>query len=46
MDINEKEEKTDVPMLEIPTEKLEEYVELEQLPEHQPPRYNLRQRRP
>ncbi len=31
---------------EIPTEELKEYVELEQPPMHEPPRYSLRQRRP
>ncbi len=45
-DINETDEEIEVAAPEIPTEELEEYVELEQPPTHEPPRYNLRQRRP
>ncbi len=39
-------EETGVAEPEIPTEELDEYVELEQPPEQEPPRYNLRQRKP
>jgi hypothetical protein len=45
-DINETDEETGVAEPEIPTKELEEYVELEQLPAHELPRYNLRQRKP
>ena len=44
-DINETDEETGVAEPEIPTEELE-HVELEQPPGHEPPRYNLRQRKP
>ncbi len=46
LDINQTDEETVVTAPEIPTEELEEYVELEQSPAHEPLRYNLRQRRP
>ncbi len=45
-DINETDEGTGVAEPEIPTEELDEYVELEQAPEQELPRYNLRQRKP
>ncbi len=45
-DINETDEETGVAEPEIPTEELDEYVELEQPPAHEPPRYNLRHRKP
>jgi hypothetical protein len=45
-DLNETGEEIEVTAPEIPTEKPEEYVELEQSPAQEPPRYNLRQRKP
>ncbi len=45
-DVNKTDDETGVAELEIPTEELEEHVELEQTPAHEPPRCNLRQRRP
>ncbi len=38
--------KIEVAAAEIPTEELDEYEKLEQPPVHEPPRYNLRQRKP
>ncbi len=45
LDINETDEEIEVAAPEIPTEELEQYVELEQSHAQEPPRYNLRQRR-
>ncbi len=45
-DINETDEERGVAEPEIPTEELDEYVELEQAPAHEPLRYNLRQKKP